>query len=512
MRQDDSNGGPETSAGGLSSGRAQTDARRVDTSDPWIALWAMVIGFFMILLDTTIVAVANPSIQAGLGVDVSTVVWVTSAYLLAYSVPMLIAGRMGDRYGPRNIYLIGLTIFTLASLWCGLSSHMPGSPIGSLITARAVQGIGAALMSPQTMTVIQRTFPPTRRGGAMAIWGAVAGVATLVGPVLGGILVDALGWEWIFFVNVPVGIIAFVMGWIYIPRLETHAHRFDWIGVVISALGVFFLVFGIQEGNSRNWDGWVIASIVSGVVILGIFIVWQRFSPGEPLVPLQLFRDRNFSVSTSAITMVGLSVTSMAIPLYYYFQVVRGLTPTQSALMTIPAPILGIVLAPFVGKLVDRLHPRVLAVPGLLLASLGIWLYVWITSAEVAWGWLMLPSFVYGLGNAFMWGPLGATSTKSLSPKLAGAASGTYNTARQIGSVIGSAAIASLVTAQLSRYLPGASQSFSRSGSGGAHMPLAVAVPFTHALTDALMLPAIGLMVAALISTLFVQPHVARSR
>lgn len=475
--------------------------------NPWVTLWVMVLGFFMLLLDTTIVAVANPSIQAGLGVDVSTVIWVTSAYLLAYSVPMLIAGRMGDRYGPRNLYLLGLLIFTVASLWCGLSSHMPGSPIGSLITARAVQGIGAALMSPQTMSVIQRIFPPTHRGGAMAIWGAVAGVATLVGPVLGGFLVDGFGWEWIFFVNVPVGVIALILGWIFIPKLETHTHELDWFGVALSAIGVFFLVFGIQEGNTHHWNTWVIASIVFGVVMLVGFVYWQWVGKAEPLVPLSLFRDRNFSVSTASTTFVGLSITSMAIPLYYYFQVVRGLNPTHSALMTLPSPILGIVLAPIAGKLVDRVHPRLLAVPGLLLGSLGIWLYVFITTADIAWGWLLIPSFVYGIGGAFIWGPLSATATRNLQPQVAGAASGVYNATRQLGSVIGSAAIASLVTGRLTHYLPGASQEFAGSASGGAHMPAAIAERFTNALTDSLMMPAVGLLLAAGVAAFLVMPR-----
>ena len=177
------------------------------TPNPWNALWAMLVGFFMILVDATIVAVANPSIMAKLGADYDSVIWVTSAYLLAYAVPLLVAGRLGDRFGPKNLYLLGLTVFTAASLWCGLAGS-----IGMLIAARVVQGIGAALLTPQTLSTITRIFPPERRGVAMSVWGATAGVATLVGPLAGGVLVDGLGWQWIFFVNVPVGIIGFGAG------------------------------------------------------------------------------------------------------------------------------------------------------------------------------------------------------------------------------------------------------------------------------------------------------------
>ena len=166
----------------------------------------MMVGFFMSLVDSTIVAVANPSIMTKLGTSYDTVIWVTSAYLLAYAVPLLVAGRLGDRFGPRNLYLIGLAVFTAASLWCGLSGN-----IDMLITARVMQGLGAGLLTPQTLTVITRIFPPERRGVAMSVWGATAGVATLVGPLTGGVLVDGLGWEWIFFINAPIGIVGLAL-------------------------------------------------------------------------------------------------------------------------------------------------------------------------------------------------------------------------------------------------------------------------------------------------------------
>ncbi len=200
---------------------------------PWPALWALVVGFFMILVDTTIVSVANPRIMQALHADINAAIWVTSAYLLAYAVPLLVTGRLGDRFGPKRIYLIGLVVFTLASAWCGFSGS-----IEMLIAARAVQGLGAALLTPQTMAVITRTFPPQARGKAMSLWGATAAVATLVGPILGGFLVDGLGWEWIFFVNVPVGVVGFVLAWRLVPALETHSHRFDLPGVVLWAIGM----------------------------------------------------------------------------------------------------------------------------------------------------------------------------------------------------------------------------------------------------------------------------------
>src|SRR5690606_34009250 len=267
---------------------------------PWPALWALVIGFFMLLVDTTIVSVANPAIKAALDPDsnnLDRVVWVTSAYLLAYAVPLLITGRLGDRFGPKTIYLIGLAVFTAASLWCGLSTTLEG-----LIAARAVQGLGAAFMTPETMAVITRTFPPHRRGAAMGLWGGTSGVAMLVGPLAGGFLVDGLGWEWIFFINLPVGIVGFVLACILVPTLETHKHRFDIPGVSLSAIAMFLIVFGLQEAEAYDWGViWgpisVWGLIIAGVVVLGLFLWYQSRTKNEPLVPMELFRNRNLAWS-----------------------------------------------------------------------------------------------------------------------------------------------------------------------------------------------------------------------
>jgi len=325
--------------------------------NPWPALWALVLGFFMILVDQTIVAVATPAIMVDLSADVNSVLWVTSAYLLAFAVPLLVTGRLGDRFGPKNLYLVGLVLFTGASLWCGLTGT-----IGHLVVARVVQGFGASMMTPQTMAVITRTFPSDRRGQALSLWGAVAGIATLVGPILGGVLVDALGWEWIFFINVPVGVVAFVLTWRLVPALQTHRHRFDLLGVVLSAVGLFLLVFGIQEGQTYHWGRItgpisVWGLIVAGLLVFAAFVVWQALNRGEPLVPLALFRDRNFSLANVAIMTIGFSITAMAFPLMIWAQRVRDYSPTRAALLLVPMAVISGCLAPWVGKLTDRVHP-----------------------------------------------------------------------------------------------------------------------------------------------------------
>ena len=301
-------------------------------ANPWPALWAMVIGFFMILVDSTIVSVATPAIREDLGTDYNSVIWVTSAYLLAYAVPLLITGRLGDRFGPKNVYLTGLAVFTASSLWCGLTGTVEW-----LIVARVVQGLGASLMTPQTMAVITRTFPAQSRGRAMALWGATAGVATLVGPVLGGFLVDHAGWEWIFFINVPVGIVGFVLAARLVPGLETHSHSFDWLGVVLSAVAMFLIVFGIQEGERYDWgtiSGWVSVPLLIAaglVVVRGCSCCGRRRTSASRWFRCSLFRDRNFSVSNLGIATVSFAITSMAFPFMLWAQTSAASTPPSRA-------------------------------------------------------------------------------------------------------------------------------------------------------------------------------------
>lgn len=476
-----------------------------EARSPWPALWALVVGFFMILIDTTIVAVANPSIQQGLGTTTTGVIWVTSAYLLTYAVPLLVTGRLGDMFGPKRVYLVGLTIFTLASLWCGFADALPGSGIGNLIAARAVQGLGAALMTPQTMAVITRTFAPNKRGTAMALWGATAGVATLIGPLLGGVLVDGPGWEWIFFVNVPIGVAAFVLAWRLVPNLQTHVHKMDWLGIALSSVGMFLLVFGLQEGSENDWNGWVWASIVGGLVTITLFILWQRANKNEPLLPLKLFKDRNFSLANAAITTVGFSITSMFIPMVYFFQVVRGLTPTQTALMTVPTAVMTLVLARIAGKLTDEVQPRYLVVPGMLLVAFSLWLTATMFSPTISIWLLLIPPTILGIGSAFMWGPISSTATRNLPMNAAGAGSGVYNTTRQVGAVLGSAAIATLLANRLAAHLPVTPGGAGEASNLGA-LPDALKEPFTAAMSQTLYLPAAVIVVGAVLAYFFVKP------
>ncbi len=348
-------------------------------------------------------------------------------------------------------------VFTLASLWCGLSGD-----VETLIVARVFQGFGAALMTPQTMAVITRIFPPDRRGAAMGIWGATAGVATLVGPILGGVLVDGLGWEWIFFINVPVGLIGFFLALRYVPALSTHPHKFDIPGVLLSAVGLFLLVFGIQEGETYDWGTiagpiTVWGLIISGIAVLVVFVVWQKMNKGEPLLPLSLFKDRNFSLANIGITTVGLhgdglhAAADLLLP--------DGPGPdahpvgaddgADGADLRRTGPGGGQDHRPGQPEVHHRDRPgpdvrgAVLERPPDAPGHAASWLF-------------LLPSAVLGFANAGIWAPLSSTATRNLPPRQAGAGSGVYNTTRQIGAVLGSAAIAVLIQARLAAELPAA--------------------------------------------------------
>ncbi len=367
--------------------------------------------------------------------------------------------------------------------------------------------------------MITRIFPPDRRGQAMGLWGAVAGVATLVGPILGGVLVDRLGWEWIFFVNVPVGVVAFALAARYVPQLPTHPHRFDLLGVALSAVGMFLLVFGIQEGPTYDWGligGWlpVWGLIGAGVVVLVAFVVWQGVNRGEPLLPLPLFRDRNFALANAAITAVGFTVTSLSLPLVFYYQLVLGFSPTRSALMLVPMAVVTMPLAPVVGKLVDRVNPRWIALTGMLLMVIALlWYSAWLEPDGDQWARLLLPSALMGAANAGIWSPISSTATRNLPPRQAGAGAGVYNTTRQVGSVLGSACVAALIQARLAVELgaagsgaTGGGAAAARTAEAGGGLPEALHAGFTTAMAQTLLLPAAVAVVGALLVAFFAKP------
>ncbi|MFJ8964834.1 MFS transporter [Lentzea sp. NPDC102401] len=409
-------------------------------------MYALCVGFFMTLLDTTIVNVALQSMITDLNASLNDVIWVVSAYLLAFAVPLLLTGRLGDRYGPKRLYGIGLTLFLLASLACGLATSAD-----ALIAARVFQGLGAAAMTPQTMAFITHLFPPARRGAALGMWGSVAGLATVSGPLLGGVLVTHLGWEWIFFVNLPIGVVALALLFAWVPDLRPNrAPRFDVLGVVLCCLGLGLLVFGIQNGEHYQWGRvagpLTIAEIIAaGVLFLALFVFWQASARNpEPLMPLRIFRNRNFSLGNVANVVIGITVTGVFVPLALFLQTVPKLSPLMTGLVTAPASLMSGVVAIVAGRLSNRADAKYLPITGFALMAAGILAMTFLLGDGSQW--VLLPSMVaLGIGMGLVFSPLTNISTRTLDRSLLGAGSGIYNTSRQFGNVLGSAVTAAVL-------------------------------------------------------------------
>jgi EmrB/QacA subfamily drug resistance transporter len=504
---------------------------------PWLVLSVLCLGFFMILLDTTIVNVAIPNMIDRLHASLDQILWVMNAYILVYAVLLITAGRLGDLYGPKQLFIIGLVVFTLASAACGFAANP-----GQLIAARVAQGIGGALLTPQTLSVLTVIFPPERRGAAFGVWGAVAGVATVAGPTLGGFIVTRWGWSWIFFVNVPVGTLTLILAAIVMPNLQLNRrHHLDLVGTVLATIGLFLVTYGLIEGQPHDWDKvWgpvtITEVIVAGVAVLALFLVQQYLQRGgEPLVPFAIFRNRNFSVMNFVVAAVGFSVLSLFIPLMIYLQSVLGLNALQAGLALAPLSLVSMFVAPLAGRMSDRFGGKYILMAGLALFATGMGIVIASAHPDTTRLQLLPGLLVAGFGIGMTFAPMQTVAMHDVEPWMAGAASGLINTTRQLGAVIGSAAVGALLQNQLAvklnaaakehaaalpeqfraQFLAGFSRATGRNlevGAGqsgvnlGSNLPEAVRKVttdtfqegFTNAMRVSLALPIVVLAVAAL--------------
>ncbi len=422
---------------------------------PWAVLIVLCLGFFMILLDTTIVNIAVPDMIDSLGATLDQILWVINAYILAYAVLLITAGRLGDIYGPKPLFIIGLIVFTLASAACGLAQ----TPT-QLILARVVQGVGAALLTPQTLSTLTIIFPADKRGAAFGVWGAVAGVATVTGPTLGGLLVTNYSWRWIFFVNLPVGILTIVLALILMPDVKINRrHRLDLPGTALASLGLFLVCFGLIEGQPHGWGTvWgpitIPMIIAAGVVVLAAFL-WQQKAQqdNEPLVPFGIFKDRNFALMNLVGGAIAFGMLGLFLPVVIFLQSVLGLTALQAGLTLAPMSLVSMCTAPFAGRLADRVGGKFVLLTGLSLFTLGFSILLASSHPDSTRLHLLPGVLVTGLGLGMTFAPLQTIAMRNVAPQVAGAASGMINTTRQLGSVIGSAAVGALLQAQLSTEL-----------------------------------------------------------
>jgi EmrB/QacA subfamily drug resistance transporter len=437
------------------------------SANPWAVLLVVSLGFFMTLLDLTIVNIAIPNLITKLHASLDDVLWVINAYALVLAVLVITAGRLGDLIGPRIMFTSGIAVFTAASAACGLAP----SP-GWLIGFRAIQGLGAAMLMPQTLTIITNTFPPERRGAAFGIWGAVAGVATIAGPTLGGLLVTAFDWRWIFFVNLPIGALVLLITPVIIPDVRPgRRHRIDLPGVLLASAALLAICYGLVEGQRYNWGK--ITSFISiplvlgvGVVLLIAFLVVQKLTQNrEPLVPFAVFRDRNYSVVNWVAGVLAIGMMGIFLPLTIYFQSVLGFSALKAGLTMAPASLVSMFVAPVAGRTTDKIGGKFILMSGLILFGLGMGWLALIAHPSSSWPSFVAPLVVAGFGMGCIFAPMTTVAMRNVEPRLAGAASGVLNTVRQVGLVIGTATVGALLQNRL------VSSMTSQAGTRAAALP-----------------------------------------
>jgi EmrB/QacA subfamily drug resistance transporter len=411
----------------------------------WWTLAAVAFGLFMIMLDNTVVNVALPAIQEDLGADLSELQWIVTGYALTFAALMLIGGKLADAYGRRLIFVVGIVIFTLASLWCGLADTGD-----MLIAARVVQGAGAALMNPATLSIIAATFAPRERGMAIGIWAGVSALALAIGPLVGGLLTEHLSWHWIFFVNVPVGVVAIAASFLFITESKDETHtNLDLPGLGTSALGLFALTYGLIEANGYGWtSARIVGSFVVAVVSLTSFIAIER-RRRSPMLDLSLFRSGTYTGANVAMLLVALSMFGVFFFVSLYMQNVLGYSAVQAGAAFLPMTLIIILVAPIAGKSSDRFGSRWLMTIGMVL--LGVQLLYLSQLGPDAEFWNLLPGLlVGGLGMAMTMTPTAAAATRAVPVHKAGVGSAVLNAMRQVGGSVGIALMGAIVAHEAS--------------------------------------------------------------
>ena len=407
----------------------------------WWTLGAVSLGLFMIMLDNTVVNVALPSIQQSLGLSLSELEWVVAGYALTFAALMLTGGKLADLLGRRRVFVAGLVVFTVASLACGLAGSAE-----VLIGARVVQGIGAAMMNPATLSIITATFPPRQRGTAIGIWAGVSALALAIGPLVGGLLSEHVDWSWIFFVNVPVGIVAIAAAYAFIDesRDTSQDQRPDVPGLVTSGIGLFALTYALIEANSHGWGSTrIVGAFALAAVSLAAFVLLE-LRQRRPMLDLTLFRNPTFSGANVAMLLVALAMFGVFFYVSLYVQQILGYSPVEAGASFLPATILIAVLAPQVGRVVDRVGSRWLTGSGMVLLSVSLVLFSRLGTGSTYWE--ILPGLVVmGVGMAFTMTPTTAAAMGSVPRDQAGVGSAVLNSMRQVGGSLGIAITGAIV-------------------------------------------------------------------
>jgi EmrB/QacA subfamily drug resistance transporter len=411
----------------------------------WWTLAAVAFGLFMIMLDNTVVNVALPSIAADLQIGLSELEWIVTGYALTFASLMLTGGKLADLLGRRLIFIVGLAIFTLSSLVCGLAGSGE-----LLIGARVVQGAGAALMNPATLSIIAATFPPRQRGTAIGIWAGTSAMALAIGPLVGGLLTEHISWSWIFFVNVPIGVIAIAASLLLIPESkdESVEQRLDLPGLLTSGIGLFALTYGLIEANTYGWTSSRILGAFAVAVGMLVAFVLLETRQRLPMLDLSLFRNGTFAGANLAVLLVALAMFGVFFFVSLYMQGVLGYSAVETGAAFLPLTILIMLTAPIAGKASDRFGSRWLMTVGMILIAIQLFYFSRLGVEESYWN--LLPGMILGgFGMAMVMTPSAAAAVRALPVDKAGVGSAVLNACRQVGGSMGIAVIGAIMAHEI---------------------------------------------------------------
>src|SRR3954447_25802923 len=408
-------------------------------------LWTFAIvsvALFMVVLDNLVVTTALPSIRADLGGGLQALEWTVNAYTLTFAVLLLTGAALGDRFGRRRMFVIGLSLFTLASAGAALAPST-----GALIAARALQGAGAAIVTPLTLTLLSTAFPPAKRGLAIGAWSGISGLGVALGPVVGGAVVEGVSWHWIFWLNVPTGLLLLPLARRQLTESYGPSGRLDLPGLGLAGAGLLGVVFAIVRGQALGWTSApILGSFATGLVVLAALVAWELRAPA-PMLPMRFFRNRAFAATNAVSLAMFFGVFGSIFLLAQFLQTTQGLSPLEAGIRTLPWTAMPIVVAPIAGLLFDRIGSRPLMAAGLLLQGTAIaWLAV-VATPTVAFASLILPFALAGTGMALVFAPAANAVLGAVRPEEAGQASGATNAIRELGGVLGVAVLASVFTA-----------------------------------------------------------------
>src|SRR5262245_41372932 len=396
-------------------------------------------ALFMVVLDNLVVTTALPSIRADLGATIQSLEWTVNAYTLTYAVLLLTGAALGDRFGRRRMFVIGLGIFTVASAAAALAPTT-----AALIAARAVQGVGAAIVTPLTLTLLADQFPPDKRGLAIGAWSGVSGLGVALGPLVGGAVVSGISWHWIFWINVPVGLAVIPLAARKLAESHGPSRSLDLPGLGLASAGLLGIVYGIVRGAELGWTSTtVLASLIAGGVLVIAFLVWEHRAP-SPMLPLRFFRSRAFSAVNGVSLTMYFGVFGSIFLLAQYFQVTQGYSPLEAGLRTLPWTGMPMLVAPIAGLLSDRIGSRPLMFAGLALQSVALGWLAAISSPDTPYSDVVFPFIMAGVGMSLVFAPTANAVLAAVRPQEAGQASGATNAIREVGGALGVAVLASV--------------------------------------------------------------------